>query len=763
MKKTMVSLVILALLLQPILASSGEASARLLGDAPRLPGDAILYVKPVATGTGDCTSWAEACELQTALSVAVEGDEIWVQAGLHKPTHGIPYESCQEIHGAIPTASDGKYLVSNAGNVVQVYCSDMDSDPKEYLSLEADTGLGNYSQYTAGGESPGTNVRTNYWRVRLLLDTMQVDISDQRFAYSSGNLTHGSTSVTSMPFAVAMDCLDFDSSAGTANIDLRDTPIAVDDTFTQCGYNPGGAVLFSAENQVVEITGGGYCGWTQPAASTCLDIPFNDTGGSSPILDLELLHSDRRAAFQLKAGVALYGGFAGTESIREARDWENNVTVLSGDIDNDDITGPHGVVADAGDIRGDNSFHVVFSSGDGNSPILDGFTITAGDATGSYGYTTGGGMLNAGYLGPKLTHITFSGNNAEQGGGLANWNDTNLALAEVTFNGNNAGSGGGMYNRNSCPTLTDVTFDANSATANGGGMANDEDACPTLTRVVFRANTAGDHGGGLYDNSVATLVDVVFEENVAGDYGGGMYNTHLSTLTDVQFVANRAIYGGGMYNATATLTLIDVTFTVNFAIWQGGGMFNQQSSPTLINSTFTGNTASFGGGMANLNSSSPELVNATFSANSSPSGGALYNLDSNPLLANCILRGDPATLILNINSTPVITYSDVQGGAAGTGNIDIDPLFVRNPSPGGDGTWGTPDDDYGDLHLRRTSPAIDAGNNAAVPPAVTTDLGGFLRFVNISSVPDTGSGAAPIVDMGAYEVQNTICIPVLVR
>ena len=47
------------------------------------------------------------------------------------------------------------------------------------------------------------------------------------------------------------------------------------------------------------------------------------------------------------------------------------------------------------------------------------------------------------------------------------------------------------------------------------------------------------------------------------------------------------------------------------------------------------------------------------------------------------------------------------------GNLDADPLFVREPTPGADGTWGAADDDYGDLRLRIASPAIDVGDNSA--------------------------------------------------
>ena len=80
-------------------------------------------------------------------------------------------------------------------------------------------------------------------------------------------------------------------------------------------------------------------------------------------------------------------------------------------------------------------------------------------------------------------------------------------------------------------------------------------------------------------------------------------------------------------------------------------------------------------------------------------------------------------------------------GIDGGGNIDADPLFV--------------DAVAGDLRLQLTSPAIDAGDNTAVPLGITTDLGGHPRFVDVPTVPDTGTKEPgddrPLVDLGAYE------------
>jgi len=107
------------------------------------------------------------------------------------------------------------------------------------------------------------------------------------------------------------------------------------------------------------------------------------------------------------------------------------------------------------------------------------------------------------------------------------------------------------------------------------------------------------------------------------------------------------------------------------------------------------------------------------------------------------------------SSETTASYSLIEGGWVGEGNLDADPLFVRNPSPGDDGTWGTADDDYGDLRLRANSPAVNAGNNALLP-ADAADLDGDGDTAELLPLDLAGNprviGLA--VDMGAYEVQN---------
>ncbi len=204
-------------------------------------------------------------------------------------------------------------------------------------------------------------------------------------------------------------------------------------------------------------------------------------------------------------------------------------------------------------------------------------------------------------------------------------------------------------------------------------------------------------------------------------------------------------FGGGMFTVAASPTVVNCKFIGNTcASGGGGGMYSNGGQPMVANCTFSGNTGTgstaYGGGMWN-NGSSPTVTNCTFSGNSAYSGGGIYNsVSAVPTVTNCIFWGDTPDEIANSSSTPVVTYSDVQGGYAGEGNINADPLFA-NPVGG-------------DLRLLPGSPCIDAGNSTALPVGLMADLDGNVRSVDDPATPDTGVAAyGATVDMGAYEVQ----------
>jgi len=185
--------------------------------------------------------------------------------------------TCQDIHHQNPLAKDGNYILYNNGNLFTVFCYDMTGTPREYINL-AMTGAGqNFSQYTAGGASPGTNVRTTFTRLRIDPATLTVDIGDLTFATSTGSLMQGGTAVTSMPYGAAMSCASPQTANGVGNIDLRDTPFKVDNTFAVAGYQATGTATVGSDDQVVNLSGGGYCGWITP--SPAMYNPFNPSPG----------------------------------------------------------------------------------------------------------------------------------------------------------------------------------------------------------------------------------------------------------------------------------------------------------------------------------------------------------------------------------------------------------------------------------------------------------------------------------------------------
>jgi hypothetical protein len=129
--------------------------------------------------------------------------------------------------------------------------------------------------------------------------------------------------------------------------------------------------------------------------------------------------TDRTISFALDNGVAVYGGFAGTETQLSQRDWVHNVTTLSGPIG----------------TAGNGSYHVVTDTGTAGTTILDGFTITGGNAEASntaFPQNSGGGMYNLG-ASTTLSNDVFSGNSDGQtagcyGGAMLNYQNSNPTL-----------------------------------------------------------------------------------------------------------------------------------------------------------------------------------------------------------------------------------------------------------------------------------------------------------------------------------------------
>ncbi len=343
---------------------------------------------------------------------------------------------------------------------------------------------------------------------------------------------------------------------------------------------------------------------------------------------------DRTLSFELENGVSIFGGFPVEGGDWDSRNWQQNITILSGDI------GQTGNVSD-------NSYHVVTGNASiDNSSILDGFTITSGNANSDYPDNLGGGMYNT-EGSPILRNIVFSENYAIHGGGMYNRKSENIILENITFDSNAASErGGGIYNYSSRATLSGVLFKKNNAEELGGGM-NNYDSHITLTDVDFIENSSLDRGGGVYSYATnITINRANFLGNTA-ESGGGMMNSANSNavVTHATFENNHALErAGAVYNYKSDPSFSDTTFKGNTALNFGGGaMFNSASNTELTNVSFTENSTDLYGGAIINSGGIPKLTNVSFSRNSAQRGGGMYNFDrSKPILENVLFSMNTA-------------------------------------------------------------------------------------------------------------------------
>ena len=363
--------------------------------------------------------------------------------------------------------------------------------------------------------------------------------------------------------------------------------------------------------------------------------------------------SVKSISFELSDDIAIYGGFppgGGTWNERNPNVYE---TILSGDI---------GTPVD----QNDNSYHVVKCENVYNA-ILDGFTITAGNADATYldePNRCGGGIYCKNSSVIKVENCTIIQNEGFYGGGIYNYNLSSLTITNCSFSYNSAFHGGTLYNdySSSDVNITNCVFTVNTAKSYGGGIYNYQSS-PALTNCAFSENhavgytfagdTYGGIGGGIANyQSSPTLINCTFSGNSAlvssgnKGKGGAIYNTYGSSpaITNCVFSGNLSdAIGGGLYNESSAPNITNCIFSGNKANVDGGGVYNTSSSPNMTNCIFIGNTAdSYGGGMHDHNCPLVAITNSIFSGNSSNYGGGISNDYSDPNIINCIFSGNKA-------------------------------------------------------------------------------------------------------------------------
>lgn len=425
--------------------------------------------------------------------------------------------------------------------------------------------------------------------------------------------------------------------------------------------------------------------------------------------------TSRFISFNLRNNVQIYGGFDGSETSRDQRDYETNETILSGDLNEND-TGGGGFT--------ENSYQVVDANNTNPSARLDGFTITAGNANHPSIMTeqVGAGIVFIDNDRPSIANCRVTGNRATFGGGACYMRTSSPFITNCTFDNNNGGNFGGAFDcfNNSNPVITDCKF-INNIAFRAGGVEFFGNCNPNLTRCLFRDNVAA--GGGAI--------------------GGAMYIAQggIANINHCTFESNSARNGGGIYNEQASPRIRNSIFDGNFSTTttgQGGGMYNTSASPQITDSLFVNNAARLGGAMRNLSNSNPLLTNVTVTNNDatgSGTGGGLSNAGTSPTVRSSIFWNntdatgtDASSQIADSGAGGAnVRFSDVQGGWTGAGNDNInqDPLFL-NPA-------------NQDFRINGQSPCANTGDPFFNPANDATDLDHQAREL------------CGLIDMGAYE------------
>jgi parallel beta-helix repeat protein/predicted outer membrane repeat protein len=303
---------------------------------------------------------------------------------------------------------------------------------------------------------------------------------------------------------------------------------------------------------------------------------------------------------------------------------------------------------------------------------------------------------------PTIANCVISGHTSQFGGAGIRCSDSSSPIISNSIITENAivngtvssGSGAGIYcGDNSSPTITNCTITSNSTAysspgpGNGGGISCEKNSNPVISYCNISQNTSSRHGGGIYFyRSTPTVNNCIISENIA-------------------------LLGGGLFNDECIPPITNCIISKNHA-GRGGGIFGLYSG-SITNCTVIGNTAVYGGG----------IYCHTYSS---------FDVE------NCILRSNSPDQIGHeepgcAEGTPV-SYTNIEGGWAGPGNIDSDPCFA--------------DPDANDFHLKSEAGRWDPSAKSWIIDTVTSpciDAGSTASPIAYEPFPNGGR-----INMGAY-------------
>jgi hypothetical protein len=516
-----------------------------------------------------------------AFSMPVANTVDFLVTVLNQPT--VPNQNCVVLNGS--------GTINNAGVMVSVNCT--------------------YLQYIVGvnvsGLAQGNSIEFDYQGEPLIVS------ANGQFNFTTkgddgSNFDVSLVNQTATPNQICLPLNSIGSITGSdviININCKDI-IYVDTSAPQMG---DGLSWSTAYNHLQDALADPSAGQIWVAAG----VYYPDEGGTQ-------IDNDPISTITLIDGVSVYGGFIGSETLRSQRDPGSNITVLSGDIDENDVNSDGNNIAETVvDIQGVNAYHVTNGANIDDKTVLDGFTITAGHASIS-GHFEGAGMYCGGSTeGPSLNQMQFIGN--------------------LAGNGPVSGRGGATF----------------------GCVQN-------VTLSSFLNNQADDSAGAVYTGAGGHLDQVLFEGNYALIQASSIISKNNEiNIYNASFISNSTGQGvAGAIKIEADMLLETTLFKGNLG--SDGGAISMEASANLelINVTLTGNNATANGGaIRSVSTGAINIVNSIIWNNQDTTG-----------------VGTASASINSLNGGVINSNSLIQGfGTSGIGNLDEDPLFVTASDP----------------------------------------------------------------------------------
>jgi len=416
-------------------------------------------------------------------------------------------------------------------------------------------------------------------------------------------------------------------------------------------------------------------------------------GGQTP--------GDRAATFSLKSGVQLFGGFLGSEATLSQRAGLFETTVLHGDLNGDDP------------VISDNSVHVVTADQVDNTATIDGFKITAGNAT-----------------------IAFSDD------------------------------GAGMYVTNGSPLVRDCIFQGNRSSDDGAAVTSLNNSLPVFVRCSFIANVCGDVGGAFWTHaqSLPSFFNCAFIGNRAGDLGGALYqfqNTNqplpvIGCLFSGNFATNN---GGAIYVSNGITEIVGTTFSRNRASGLSGGV-HATSATRITGSILWTNADSNGVGQASqIGGASPAVFDYSCVQGLTGSLGGTGNIGLDPKFfdadgadnaAGTIdddLRLDHGSPCIDAGSNSAIPLDapDLDGDSITNEPLPLDlaggDRFFDDPGTVDTGLGSAPIVDMGCLEGPANTDVVPYGSGCP-------GSGGFTPTLTLTGLPHEGNPVVLTIDKG---------------